>query len=318
MTPSAITTTAVNEVEAFREDVVEGLSRRPRTLPCRWLYDATGAELFERITRLEEYYPTRLERGLLRRYNSSITRSLPGGCHLIELGSGEGTKVEGLLRGTRAAVYSPVDVAEEQLRRVERRLAGRLPWLRVRGLVADFTQLEPSDLDPAPQLPRVMCFLGSTIGNFDPSAAAVLLRRLHDFAGAGSSLLIGFDREKDPRVVRAAYNDRHGVTAAFNRNIVDRMRRELGWAVSGQDFEHRADYNQQQRRIEMRLVARRDLALPLPGADGVIRAGEDIVTEHSYKYTARDIAALAEAGGWSMTEVWNDARTWFTIALLRG
>jgi L-histidine N-alpha-methyltransferase len=317
MTPPA-STTAASEVEALREDVIEGLSRRPRSLPCRWLYDATGAALFEHITRLEEYYPTRLERGLLRRYSASISRCLPGGCHLIELGSGEGTKVESLLRATRAAVYTPVDVAEDQLRRVERRLAGRLPWLRVRGLVADFTRLAPKDLDPAPALPRVLCFLGSTIGNFEPSAAAALLRSLHQFAGRGASLLIGFDREKDPQVIRAAYNDRSGVTAAFNRNIIDRLRRDLGWEVDGRDFDHHADYQPSDRRIEMRLVARQDVALPLPGADGLIRAGESIVTEHSYKYTARDISALAEAGGWTMTDVWNDARTWFTLALLRG
>lgn len=300
----------------FQADIYEGMSQRPRRLPCKWLYDAKGAELFVRITDLPEYYPTRTELKVMEEHGDDICAQLPTGAHLIELGSGEGIKAETLLRGSEARAYTMIDVAEDQLLSAALHIDQRMPDLTVRTLCADFTVVRHLELDPAPTRPRVIYFPGSTIGNFERDEAVALLQNMRRLAGDDGTMVIGFDRDKDPAILHAAYNDAAGVTAAFNRNIIDRMYRDLGWSISGRDFEHRAVYDWQHRRIEMRLIAQRDLKLPIPGEDGELPEGTVIVTEHSHKYDRDDIDDLAAAAGWQVQSMWSDAEEWFSVAVL--
>jgi len=299
----------------FAADVVAGLTAKRKRLPPKYFYDAAGSALFERITQLEEYYPTRCELALLREHAPAIASLFPKNCALIEFGSGSSRKAR-LLLGAAATVeaYVPVDISGDVLREDAALLRRDFPHLEVHPVIADFTRafaIPP----PAAALARVGFFPGSTIGNFEPREAANFLRHGGTILGAGAVLVVGVDLVKDESVLWRAYNDAEGVTAKFNLNLLTRTNRELGADFDLAAFEHCAFYNRRQSRIEMHLVSRRRQTVKINGATIAFRAGETIHTENSYKYTPTSFAALAERAGWSPIEVWSDGQ--FSVHAVR-
>jgi dimethylhistidine N-methyltransferase len=306
------------ELAAFRADALAGLAQPQKSIPSKYLYDAQGAELFERITEQSEYYPTRTEIALLRRYANDIASALGPDATVVEPGSGAGEKVEVLLRALdtpRAMV--PVDIAREQLRRVARTISARHPTLEIVPLWADFTR--PIDLpEPIAGLhPRLVFFPGSTIGNFLPSVQRDLLASLVTLAGEDGALLIGFDRIKDESVLIPAYDDAAGVTRAFEMNILDRMNRELDAGFDQSNFRYEARWNAADARVEMHLVATRAHTVTVAGKPFEFETSETIWNESSHKYDLARIEALAASAGLRVDHAWSDEREWFTIAMLR-
>jgi dimethylhistidine N-methyltransferase len=301
----------------FRADVFRGLLAPEKKLPCKYFYDEVGSKLFEQITELEEYYPTRTELIIMERHVAEMAALLGPRCLLIEYGSGSSLKTRRLLDRLREpAGYVPIDVSGEFLRRSALALGEEYPDIEVLPLCADFTQ--PLGLPACRTVAgrRVVYFPGSTFGNFTPEAALALLRQTATLCGRGGALLLGIDLRKDPRVIESAYNDRQGVTAAFNRNILVRINRELGADFDIEQFIHMAFYNAAQRRIEMHLVSRRDQIARVARVPFFFAAGESIHTENSYKYSLRDLADLAGAGGFAVERVWTDDRQYFSVAYL--
>jgi len=308
------------ERRAFREDVITGLTSTPRTLPCKYFYDARGAELFQKICELPEYYITRTELGILRLRGAEIAAALGPDIELIGLGTGAGTKTRILLEELRSPrVYVPIDISKEQLANSSARFRKTFPSLEVLPVAADY--LEPFELP----LPRkisarsVVYFPGSTIGNFEPAAAVEFMERLVDLAGEGGGLLIGVDLQKDRRIIEAAYNDSAGVTAEFNLNLLDRINGEVGADFRLTDWEHRAVYNENAGRIEMYLVSGTDQTVHMEDRQFHFPAGEKILTEHSYKHTPEGFAVLARKAGFDFQKLWtDDARLfgvfYFTVA----
>jgi dimethylhistidine N-methyltransferase len=297
-------------------EVLHGLSQPNKRLPCKYFYDDAGAQLFERICELDEYYPTRCELDILARHGGDIAERLGPGVVLIEYGSGSSRKTRLLLdRLRQPAAYLPVDLSGEQLRHTARNLAHRYPQLPVHPVEADFTHAFPlPPLDPLAR--RVVYFSGSTIGNFEPPAAGQLLASIAELCGPAGGLLIGVDLKKDPRVLHAAYNDRQGVTAAFNRNLLVRINRELGADFNPDAFDHYAFYNPVAGRIEMHLLSRSVQTIHVGGAAFGFRAGESICTEHSYKYSLADFADLAASAGLPVRQVWLDKDERFSMQYL--
>jgi dimethylhistidine N-methyltransferase len=302
---------------SFRADVLRGLRAAAKHLPCKYFYDEIGSELFERITELEEYYPTRTERVIMERHSAEMAALLGSRCLLIEYGSGSSTKTRLLLDHLREpAGYVPIDVSEEHLGRSARALAADYPAVEVLPLCADFTQ--PLHL-PVPRKTaarRVVYFPGSTIGNFAPDDAVALLRWTVQLCGHGGGLLLGADLRKDRQVLEAAYNDRQGITAAFNLNLLARINRELGADFVLDRFAHRAFYNAAEGRIEMHLVSSCDQSVHIDGARFFFRGGESIHTENSYKYSLQDIRNMAEAGGFRLERTWIDDAKFFSVHYL--
>src|SRR5207302_1283132 len=251
-------------------------------LPCKYFYDEAGSLLFERITGLEEYYLTRTELAIMERHAAEMAGLLGRRCTLIEYGSGSSTKTRLLLDHAQdLAGYVPIDVSGEHLRRSAEALAENYPEIEVLPLCADFTRsLEPPFTRKLANR-RVVYFPGSTIGNFTPGKALRLLRRTAELCGSGGGLLLGADLQKDPRIIEAAYNDKQGITAAFNRNILVRINRELRADFAIDQFAHRAFYNAAAGRIEMHLVSRRDQHVHIGDAEFFFAAGESILTEYS-------------------------------------
>jgi dimethylhistidine N-methyltransferase len=299
----------------FAQACLDGLSATPKTLPCRFFYDARGSDLFEEITRLPEYYPTRVETGILDRCGETLLADVRDGATLVEFGSGSSAKTELLLRDGRIAAYVPIDVSPTALADAAARLRARFPGLDVQPLVADFT----GDLR-LPPLRRgsqaVGFFPGSTIGNFPPVEAAILLRRMADLLGPNGRLVIGVDLQKDRERLVAAYDDAAGVTARFNLNLLARMRRELGARIDASAFAHRALYDETEHRIEMHLVSLRDQTIDVAGERFRLAPGESIHTENSYKYTPESFADLAGAAGWTVRRVATDDERLFAVMLL--
>ncbi len=301
----------------FRADVLRGLLAPQKELPCKYFYDEAGSALFEQITELEEYYPTRTELGIMERHAAEMAGLLGPRCLLIEYGSGSSLKTRRLLDRLREpAGYVPIDVSGEHLRRSARALGEEYPEIEVAPLCADF--MRPLVLPECPNAParRVVYFPGSTLGNFAPEAALALLRQTAVLCGRDGALLLGIDLQKDPRVIEAAYNDRRGITAAFNRNILVRINRELGADFDIEQFAHRAFYNAAQGRIEMHLVSRCDQVVDVGGVPFFFAKGESIHTENSYKYCLRALTALAAACGFVVERVWTDERQYFSVAYL--
>jgi len=301
----------------FRADVLRGLRAPQKWLPCKYFYDDTGSELFERITELEEYYPTRTERAIMERHAAEMAALLGEGCLLIEYGSGSSNKTRLLLNHLREpAGYVPVDVSGEHLLRSARILAAVYPGVEVLPLCGDFTR--PLSL-PVPRKPvrrRVVYFPGSTIGNFNQDEAAALLRRTARLCGRGGVMLLGADLRKDPHVIEAAYSDEKGVTAAFNLNLLARINRELGADFDLDQFAHRAFYSTARGRIEMHLVSRREQRVRVGGETFFFLAGESIHTENSYKYSLGGLSDLAEAGGFEVERGWTDQALFFSVQYL--
>lgn len=300
----------------FRADVLHGLRAPKKELPCKYFYDEAGSALFEQITELEEYYPTRTELGIMERHAAEMAKMLGPRCLLIEYGSGSSLKTRHLLdRMRHPAGYVPIDVSGEYLRRSAQALGDEYPHIDVLPLCADFTR--PLILPACPTTARrVVYFPGSTLGNFTPEAALALLRQTAGLCGRGGGLLLGIDLRKDPRVIEAAYNDHGGVTAAFNRNILVRINRELGADFDIEQFAHRAFYNAPQGRIEMHLVSRREQVVRVGGVSFYFAVGESIHTENSHKYSLPVLTELAETAGFAVERVWTDERQYFSVAYL--
>ena len=300
--------------DAFCADVIAGLSRPRKTLPCKWLYDERGSQLFEEICRLPEYYPTRTEIRILTQAAAEIADAAGPGCRVIEYGSGGSHKTRLLLQGLREpAGYVPVDISAEHLHAAAARLSDEFPALEIAPLAADFTgelELPPAARSAARNL---LFFPGSTIGNFEPAEAEAFLSRAAATTGAGGSMLIGVDLRKDPDVLHRAYNDAAGVTAEFNRNLLRRINRELDGGFDPDAFAHYAFDEPTAGRIEMHLVGLLDQTACVAGERFDFERGESIHTECSYKYGLRDFAALAGRAGWSVDRVWTDPDGLFSV-----
>ena len=300
------------ENSAFAEAVVTGLSRRQKVIPARYFYDRRGSELFEAITRLPEYYPTRTETALLRTHAADIARLAGGVGTVVEFGSGSSAKTPLLLAAVRPALYVPVDISGDFLAEAAADIAEAHPEMRVLPIAADFTR--PLQLPPeARQGPLLGFFPGSTIGNFAPAVAVDLLRGFGAALGTDARLVIGIDTRKNPRLIEAAYDDAAGVTAAFNLNLLDRINRELDATINVGRFEHRAEWNDLHGRIEMHLVAQEDLSFTVARRDFTMRAGETIHTENSYKYRPEEARLLARASSWEPMAAWTDADGLFAL-----
>jgi dimethylhistidine N-methyltransferase len=290
----------------FAADVLAGLGAKPKTLPPKYFYDLTGSGLFDRITRLPEYYPTRSELGLLERYAPEMASLLPAGTALIEFGGGSSRKARILLRAAACVeAYVPIDISGDFLREDALRLRRDLPHLAVHPVVADFAAMTEPPAEIA-EKPRAGFFPGSTIGNFEPHEAAAFLRRAGRILGAGAVFLIGVDLVKAPDVLYRAYNDAEGVTAKFNLNLLARINRELSGNFDLAAFEHHAFYNAEKSRIEMHLASTKRQRVRIGAATIDFRAGETIHTENSYKYSVESFQALAQGSGWSPLTVWSD------------
>jgi dimethylhistidine N-methyltransferase len=322
MSTVAVGTGAVVD-RSLRDEVLEGLRRSPKILPTKLLYDARGARLFGKITQLEEYYLTRTELDLLRDHVSSVAGLAGPAVRVVEPGSGSGEKTRLLLDALdRPSAYVPVDIASGQLSALARELRAEHPAARISPVVADYTRpfRLPEGTDGASR--TLVFFPGSTIGNFEPAGASEFLKRMGGLAGPGGMLLLGADLAKPANVVEPAYNDRMGVTAEFNLNVLRHLNRVLGTDFRLERFRHRAPWDPERSRVEMRLVSLRDqrvLFPETPEGDAVqlsIRKGEFIVTERSYKYTAGALDGLITAGGWVTLQDWRDRAGWFSVRLL--
>lgn len=304
--------------DSFLSEVVAGLSRPQKMLPCKFLYDQEGSRLFNEICELEEYYPTRTENQILHDNLHEIAGLIGSDCRLVEFGSGASTKTRHLLASLpRVAGYIPIDISGPQLLDSAVRLAVEFPDLQIIPLEADYEEsLELPDTMRKPKR-TVAFFPGSTIGNFDPVAAVGFLRRIAFMCGRGGGLLIGVDRKKSKRILEPAYNDRNGVTAKFNLGILARANRELGADFELSAFRHRAPYNEVHGRIEMHLVSERAQTVHLDSQEFTFDRGEYITTEYSYKYTLPGFAGLALRAGFELVRNWEDREHLFSVLLLR-
>ncbi|MEU9143639.1 L-histidine N(alpha)-methyltransferase [Streptomyces sp. NPDC048349] len=299
---------------ALRADVLHGLTRTPKALPPKWFYDARGSELFEEITRLPEYYPTRAEREILLERAQEIA-SASGARTLVELGSGSSEKTRHLIEAMPALdTYVPVDVSESALAGAAETLLAAHPGLRVHALLADFTRALRLPESPGP---RLVVFLGGTIGNLLPPERAVFLASVRAMLSPGDTLLIGTDLVKDEGVLVAAYDDAQGVTAAFNQNVLTVINRELGADFHTADFAHVAVWNREQEWIEMRLRARSELRVKIRSLDLVVpfAAGEEILTEVSAKFRQEGLRKELAAAGLELVQWWTDAAGRFALSL---
>lgn len=299
---------------AFRADVHAGLAQAQKAIPARWFYDATGSALFEDITALPEYYPTRSETDLLTRHAADIAAAVGPGRAVVELGSGSSTKTPLLLGAIAPAAYVPVDISGDFLRESSAALAARFPGLPIYPVEADFTQRVGMPREICP-LPKLGFFPGSTIGNMVARTAIDLLRNWREALGEESLLLIGIDRTKDIAVLERAYDDPAGVTAAFNLNLLERINRELGGDIPVENFTHRAIWNDVHARIEMHLVAACDIDFTIDGRGYHMAAGETIHSENSHKYGPRDANLLLRASGWTPVATWDDTDPAFALIL---
>jgi L-histidine N-alpha-methyltransferase len=294
----------VARARVLDDDVLAGLLAHPKRLPCRLLYDAKGAELFDRITGLDEYYPTRVELRLLDECLPKVAADVGVAARVIEPGSGIGIKTKRLLRALdHPASYIGIDVARDALEYGATLLRAEHPDLDVHTIVADFTR--PFAL-PAPRRPigrTLVFFPGSTIGNFDPHDAVAFLGSLQRSAGANSRLLLGADGTRDRDILEHAYDDYEGVTAEFDLNVLAHLNRTRHTDFDLGAFEHRAVFNERFSRIEMRLVAKRDQRVRLDGNAIDIAAGEPIITEFSYKHDLPAMRGILSAAGWHVRDV---------------
>lgn len=299
---------------AFRADVLAGLAAPIRAVPARWLYDRRGSELFEEITRLPEYYPTRTEAALLERHSGEIAAMIGTGEAVVEFGSGSSAKTPILLRAVSPCAYVPIDISGDFLREAAEELKAEFPDLSVYPVEADFMRR----LDLPPEIhdaPKLGFFPGSTIGNLVARTAVDLLRAMKETLGEGSRLVIGMDRIKDIDVLLRAYDDAAGVTAAFNLNLLHRINAELDGDVPVEAFRHRAIWNDEMSRIEMHLEAATGVDFTVSGTAFSMNEGETIHTENSHKYGHRDSRLLLRAAGWGVVREWTDEEQWFSIIL---
>ena len=300
----------------FREDVLNGLDVRPRAIPARWLYDRRGSELFEAITVLPEYYPTRTERSILSCAVSEIAALIGPKRAIVEFGSGSSAKTPILLSKVNPAAYVPIDISAEFHRGSVAALSAAFPGLPIFPIEGDFTGTLklPEAIDG---MARLGFFPGSTVGNLLVPDAVDLLRAMAANLGSGSMLLIGIDRIKDADILLPAYDDAQGVTAEFNLNLLHRINRELSGTIPVDAFSHVARWNDVEGRIEMHLKAACDVRFSVDGQIFSMSSGETIHTENSFKYEARDARVLLRAGGWTPIADWTDEKEFFSLILAK-
>lgn len=309
---------AGDHAEAFARAVRDGLSRRPKTLPSQYFYDEAGSALFEQICRLPEYYLTRTEDAILREHAGAMVDGWPSPPTLIELGSGSAEKTRRLIAAALEKYfrlhYVAIDVSDSAVEASTRQLVETFPALRVTGCVGDYHQ---SLADVAARLrgPKMVVFLGSSLGNYEPEAAAELLGNVARVMGPSDRFLLGTDLAKDAGVLEAAYDDAQGVTGRFNRNLLARINQELRADFAIDQFRHRAVYRPDLRRVEMHLVSLADQTVHIPGAGVTARfaEGESIHTENSHKYTPEVLHDLAARAGFVEEAAWTDAEGWFRV-----
>jgi dimethylhistidine N-methyltransferase len=303
--------------DSFADHVIAGLGDDPKWLSAKYFYDAAGSELFEEITELPEYYPTRTELGILERSAGEMSAYIPLSAALVEFGTGSTKKARILIDAApQLAAYVPVDISGEFLAQEAASARRDVPWIAVLPVAADFTR----DFDLPAQIrarPRVGFFPGSTIGNFEPEDAAEFLRQAARILGPGATMIVGVDRIKDKAVLDAAYDDAAGVTAKFNLNVLARMNRELGGNFDLASFRHRAFYNAESHRIEMHLESLKSQSVTVAGRTFSFAKGETIHTENSYKYTVESFRALAGEAGWRPAATWTDAKDYFAVHALK-
>ena len=307
-----------DRLKSFRDDVFEGLSREQKELPCKYFYDDRGSELFNTICGLDEYYPTRTETALLQAHGREMADLIGPGVCLIEFGCGSLLKTRLLLDALRStAAFVPIDISADHLLQSAAALAADYPDLEVLPVVADFTHpVKLPDKARKASENRVGFFSGSTIGNFDHAGAADFLATVADMVGGGGALLIGVDLKKDEDILVRAYDDAQGVTAAFNRNVLERINRELGGCFDIETFRHRALYNGAEGRIEMHLVSEKDQTVTVHDRDFTFTKGETIHTENSCKYHVEEFSSLAAGAGFRSARTWVDGDGLFSLHYL--
>jgi len=316
-TPKSSRHTSAPRDAAFLRAVHEGLSAEAKRLPCKYFYDSEGSRLFDEICRLPEYYPTRTELTLLRALAPQLAEQIADSTALVEFGAGSEMKACVLIESVRRlSAYVPIDISGKHLQDVAARVAAKYRRLKVIPIAGDFTKdvVLPASVRGGPLLGF---FPGSTIGNFEPAGAVNLLRAIRRVLNEGASLLIGVDLVKDEKTLLAAYDDASGVTAAFNKNILARINRELGANIDLTAFSHRALWNAERNRIEMHLVSMRDQTIIAGGRDFALKTGETIHTESSHKYTIEGFSELTRVAGWTVKKVWKGEAPEFAVMLLR-
>jgi len=300
----------------FMEDVLRGLEKKPASIPPKYFYDAKGSRLFNAITQLPEYYPTRTEISILTENASDIAQHIGTGNLLVEPGGGSCEKVHILLEGLKPCAYVPMDISKDFLQLAAEELAIEYPWLEIHAVCTDFTRamrVPPS----APEGTHVAFFPGSSIGNFTPDAAVEFLRAIVQLIGVGGYLLIGVDLKKDKAILEAAYNDGQGITAEFNLNLLTRINRELGADFDESNWQHKALYNERDGRIEMHLLSKADQTVQFNEDIFEFKQGDSIHTENSYKYTADEFVQLAERAGFVSNKLWIDQDHLFSVHLFK-
>ncbi len=303
--------------EAFLSEAISGLQNERKELPCKYFYDERGSQLFDRICELPEYYPTRTERSIMQERVDEMAIAIGPDALLIEYGSGSSLKTRLLLDVLDSpAAYVPVDISRDHLLKSSEALAQDYLGLEVLPVCADFTQpfgIPATRVEPRR---RVVYFPGSTIGNFTRDRATALLEGVAETCGPGGALLIGVDLKKDRQTLERAYDDSQGVTAAFNRNVLVRMNRELDADFEIDRFQHRAVWIEDAGRVEMHLVSEVEQTVEIDGEAIHFAEGEHICTEHSHKYTLDAFAEMGENAGLRVSQVWSDARRRFSVQLL--
>ncbi|SFM76340.1 L-histidine N(alpha)-methyltransferase [Methanolobus profundi] len=301
---------------SVKDKLLAGLRSDPKTIPSVFFYDHRGSELFEQITQLEEYYPPMIEIPLLASTARKLEQDLKN-CDIVELGSGDCSKISVFLdevpEDVRATMtYYPVDVCKEAIEKSACNLHEKYPEIKIHGITADF--LEHMEKIPGNRK-RFFCFFGSTIGNLSDARSMEFMENLGEVMNVNDRLILGMDMVKDISVIEKAYNDDQGVTAEFNRNILNVTNDHLGTDINPADFEHVAFFNREYSRIEMHLRAKRDLEITIPELDEhiIIEKGEMIHTENSHKYSVDDIVKLADAGGLDVEEIFTDEKKWFSL-----
>lgn len=301
----------------FRTEVISGLQKPQKELPCKYFYDERGSLLYERICNLDEYYLPRMEMTIMESHIEEMVELLERHILLIEYGSGNCTKTRKLLDNLHdLAAYVPVDICREQLLHVTRELTLAYPQLKIFPVCADFTHDFELPTVNQPFHRRIVYFPGSTIGNFEPAQAKRLLENIARICNPGGGLLIGVDLKKDPTVLHRAYNDKQGITAAFNLNLLERINRELDCDFQLDCFEHYAFYNPRESRVEMHLISMEDQTVHLDDVTIPFGRGESIWTESSYKYNLNEFEQMAAAAGFKVDHVWTDEQQWFSIHYL--
>lgn len=304
-------------LEHFRAEVIRGLQRTPKELPCKYFYDEQGSYLFERICGLDEYYIPRTEMAIMEACIDDMVESMGPNVILIEYGSGNSAKTRFLLDHLHdIAAYVPIDISREQLLSAVDELAADYPGLEVFPVCADYTNSFELPVVESPETRRVVYFPGSTISNFNPAEARKFLEHITGVCGPGGGLLIGVDLKKDPAVLHSAYNDCQGVTAAFNLNLLERLNRELDFDFQTDSFEHYAFYNPGEGRIEMHLISLRDQVVRTDDLAIPFARGESIRTENSYKFTLEEFQEVSTAAGFEVRHAWTDEKQWFSVQYL--